>query len=227
MIDHLSALYELSANTGLTFIYCNYKETRATTTYIKLAVKQICRRMEHLPHQLQESYKKHYKNDSQPTIEELGSIFLAIALQFNSIFLVLDALDECTLDQRAELCTFFSDLVESNVHSTGGPLRSTTTFSFGSPKPTSTSRGVVKLFVTSRKEPDIARAFLLKSFPTIEIEAANVDSDIAVYTKAQIESRLKDGRLILQSMILKHKILTALTTKAGGMYVFSFIHYPK
>ena len=161
--------------------------------------------MKHLPQPLHEAYKKHYRNDSHPSSEELRSIFLAIARQFNSMFLVLDALDECTLDQRVEICKFFSEIVESNLSTT----------------PTSSNRGIVKLFVTSRKEPDIERVFQQQLFPKIEVEAAKVDRDIAIYVKAQIESRLEDGRLVLQNMELKEKILTALTTKAGGMYVFS------
>ena len=226
VIDHLSALYELSPHIGVTFIYCNYKESRPSTAYIRLAIKQICRRMQRLPHQLQEAYKKHNKNDSQPSSEELKSIFLTIALQFNSMFLVLDALDECTLDQRAELCSFFSDIIESHVD---GASRSTATSNSGSSDqdPLSTSRGIVKLFVTSRKEPDIERVFQQKSFPKIEIEAAKVNRDIAVYTEAQIESRSKDGRLSLNNMKLKNMILDALTTKAGGMYVFSCTYYIK
>ena len=211
MIDHLSALYELSTDTGVTFIYCSYKESRASEAYIKLAIKQICRRIKHLPPQLLEAYKAHYRNDSHPNYEELRSLFLAIVRQFNSMFLILDALDECTLDQREELCKFFSDIIESNISSTKA----------------TTQRGIVKLFVTSRKEPDIERIFQQKSFPRIEIEAAKVDSDIAVYVQAQIESRLKDGRLVLRNMALKDKILNALTTKAGGMYVFSCIYSMK
>ena len=195
MTDHLSALYELSTHTGVVFIYCNYKESRTSETYIKLAIKQICRRMKHLPHQLREAYEKHSKNDSHPSSEGLKSIFLAIAFQLHSMFFILDALDECTLDQRAELCKFFLDIIECT-------------------KKASNSRGIVKLFVTSRKEPDIER---LKSFPKIDIEATKVDSDIAIYTKAQIESRLEDGSLMLQNMSIKDKILGALTTKAGGL----------
>ena len=203
MIDHLSALHELSTDTGVTFIYCNYKEPRTPEAYIKLAMKQLCRRIKPLPQELQEMYRRHFKNASQPKSEELKSVFRTILLQFNSVFLVLDALDECTLDQREELCRFFSNIIESNTSTTSGR----------------TSRGIVKLFVTSRKEADIERVFQQNLFPTIEIEAVKVDSDIAIYTKAQIKSRLKDGRLILRNMALKNKILSTLTTKAGGMYV--------
>ena len=161
--------------------------------------------MQSLPPSLQLLYEKHYRGDSQPRYEELKSTFLAIAQQFDSIFLVLDALDECTPGQRTELCDFFSGIVELSVTST---------------VVTSTDHGNVKLFVTSRKEPDIERVFERKSFPTIEILAEKVDGDIKVYVQAQIEQRLQDGRLFLGNTALKDKILDTLTAKAGGMYVF-------
>lgn len=159
--------------------------------------------MQCLPPSLQQLYEKHYRGDSQPRYEELKVTFLAITQQFESIFLVLDALDECTPSQRAELCEFFSEIVELSVIST---------------PTTATNNGNVKLFVTSRKEPDIERVFMRKSFPKIEIQAEKIDHDIKVYVQAQIEQRLDDGRLDLGNMALKDKIFDALTTKAGGMY---------
>ena len=216
MIEHLSARYQLTTDTGMTFVYCNYKESRTTTTYIRLALKQLCRTMQSFPLELQQMYKLHHRNDSQPSYDELRNVFLAIIQQFDCIIFVLDALDECTFDQRKEICTFFSDIVEFNISSTSAH----TPASLGNRNPTSRT---VKLFVTSRKEPDIERVFKQKSFPKIEIEAAKVDSDIAVYVEAQIESRLQDHRLILRNIELKSKILTTLTAKAGGMYVFSCI----
>ena len=164
-------------------------------------MKQLCRRMRPFPPKLNEVYEQHYQSDSEPRFQELQDIFLTIVQQFNTIFLVLDALDECTPDQRKALCGFFAKIVESS---------------------TLTNHGLVKLFVASRKERDIEKAFTLKSFPTIEVEARKVNSDIELYVKAQIEKLLQDGSLTLNNIMLKEKILTALTTNAGGMYVFPF-----
>ena len=111
----------------------------------------------------------------------------------------LDALDECPLDQRKELCEFLLSIAQTSSTPT---------------------EGTVKLFVTSRRESDIERAFQQQSIPTIEVEAAKVDNDINVYVRAQIELRLENGSLRLRDMALKEKILNTLTTKAGGMYVF-------
>ena len=216
MVEYLSSLYQLSSNIGVTFVYCNYKEPRTPATYIRLAIKQLCRRMQYLPPKLQGVYEKHYRNDSQPNSSELQSIFLESAKYFNGIFMVLDALDECTADHRAELSEFFSNIIALSItsNSTLG----------GSTQPMS-PRGIVKLFVTSRKEPDIERVFRQRSFPTVEIEAKKVDRDIAIYVKAQMEQRIKDERLIIRKMILKDKILTTLTTQASGMYGFPNIYY--
>ena len=181
----------------MTFIYCSYKESRTTLTYIRLALKQLCRTMQSLPPELLQVYERHDANDSQPKYDELKTVFLAVLRQFGRIFLVLDALDECTLDQRKDLCEFILSITN-----------------------TTSTKGIVKLFIASRKEPDIEQAFQQKSTPTIEVEAAKVDSDIEAYVKAQIELRLQNGSLRLRNMALKDKIFSVLTTKAGGMYVF-------
>lgn len=169
--------------------------------------------MESLPPRVHEVCNKHKQNHSQPNLEELQNVLLAIAKHFNSVFLVLDALDECTLEQRTDLCEFFSNIVElSAAHQAESDVRTI--------QPPGTSPGVVKLLVTSRKEPDIERVFRQRSFPKVEIEAERVDCDIAIYVKAEIDQRIQDERLILRDLALKDRIFTTLTTKSGGMYVY-------
>ena len=169
-------------------------------TYMRLALKQLCRTMQSLPPELQAVYRCHDANDTQPTYEELRVVFLAIIQQFDRIFLVLDALDECTPGQREDLYKFILNSV--NTTSTG------------------TKQGIVKAFVTSRKDSDIERAFQRESISTVQIEAAKVNSDIEAYVKAQVELRLQNSSLRLRDMALVNNILNILTTKADGMYVF-------
>ena len=155
--------------------------------------------MQCLPPKLQEVYEHHYRNDSQLDYKELRNLFLAVMQQFGCVYFVVDALDECTPDEREGLCKFLLSITDIAS--------------------TSTSQETVKVFITSRRESDIERAFQQKGIPTIEIEATKVDSDIEVYVKAQIELRIQSGTLSIRNMELKDKILSALTTKAGGMYV--------
>ena len=141
------------------------------------------------------------------------------------MFLVLDALDECTREQRAELCEFFCEIIElsaapNSALSTHSTPASKIGYNVGNTQSARTSLGSIKLFVTSRKESDIERVFRQRSFPKVEIEAERVDHDIAIYVKAQLEQRIQDERLILRKQVLQDKILTTLTTKARGMCVF-------
>lgn len=208
MIEHLSTFYGLSKDTGLAFLYCTYKESRSPEDYIKLAMKQLCRRMPVSPPALEKIFLLHHKSNSQPSYVELGRVFSTIIHQFDNVFLILDALDECTLDQRTALCEFILDIAEPKV---------TPEDSQGLAEP----RGILKLFVTSRKEPDLEQAFLRNpTQTTIEIEPAKVDTDIEVFVKSQ----LQDGDLFLENMALEEKILTSLTTKPGGMYDLSSIN---
>ena len=146
--------------------------------------------MQLMPLQLQEVYQRHNSNDSQPSYDELQTIFLAIIQRFSRTFMVLDALDECSLVQRADLCEFILRLANTGR--------------------------IVKIFVISRKVLDIERFFQRKSIPKIEVEAAKVDRDIEVYVRAQIELLLQNSSLIGDTA-LKDKILSTLTAKAGGM----------
>ena len=161
--------------------------------------------MENLPTELLKLYARHFRNDSEPSLEELRALFIVVSQHFDRIFLTIDALDECSISQRQELCDFLKHIVNAPK-----PAK------IGSP-PKAEGSGTIKLFVTSRKEADIARAFGEAGFPRIEIEARKVDKDIEVYARAQIDQRLRDGRLVLQDIELKDKILDALIGKSGGM----------
>ena len=119
----------------------------------------------------------------------------------------MDALDECTLVQRKDLTKFILSIADTTSTSTG--------------------QEIVKFLVTSRKELDIEQSFQQKLIPTIEVETTKVNNDIKIYVGAQIELRLQDGRLSLRNMALKDKIFSALTTKAGGMYVFYIVYTDK
>jgi len=209
VVEHLSAQYELSEKTGVTFLYCNYKESREPATYIRLALKQLCRRMEDLPAELLKLYKRHFKNDSEPNLEELRTLFIAVSQQFDCVFLAVDALDECSIIQRRDLCDFLKHIV--NINASSKPAQTSAV------PPNAEGSGTIKLFVTSRREADIARAFGEANFPRIEIEARKVNKDIEVYARAQIDQRLQDGSLVLQDIELKDKILDALIGKSGGM----------
>lgn len=161
-------------------------------------IKQLSRRKEHLPNELEKIFDIYHKDFRKPGFPELEQLFLAVVKGFSQVFVVLDGLDECNLKQRKELLPFIQKAV--------------------------TRSGIVKLFVTSRKEADIERAFA--DVTTIQIEATKVDEDIKSYVGSELDRRLGDGSLKIKDPGLKKEILDALLSKAEGMYVKIPSYFP-
>ena len=159
---------------------------------MKVVIKQLSRRMDELPVELETLYDKHYRNASNPRYQELQKVLIRISECFEKVFFVLDALDECSKGQRDEIFEIFSDIVS----------------------PDNATCGNFKIFVTSRKELDIQRAF--EKFAVVEIEAKKVNKDIKSYVTSQLNQYTKDGTLDISDS-LKSKIITALVDKSGGM----------
>lgn len=113
--------------------------------------------------------------------------------------MVLDALDECDVKKRPEFLQFL--------------------------RKTITSGGTLKLFVASRKEEDIQRAF--SDVATIQIEATKVNKDIESYVKSELNRRVSDGSLRMRDPNLKEEIFNALVSKAEGMYVIALFSFFK
>lgn len=191
VIEEQSAQFQLSKNTGISFIYFHHKEQLPAATYVGVIIKQLCRRMKELPVELEAFYDSHYENASKPGYNELQGVLMPVLKYFERVFLVLDALDEYR-DQRKEFLEVLGNIVS----------------------PATTHRGNVKLFITSRKERDIERA--LETFPKIEIEAKKVDKDIEIYVTSQLQKHRRDGTLRIDDS-LERRILVALTSQGGGM----------
>ncbi|KAH7125709.1 ankyrin repeat-containing domain protein [Dendryphion nanum] len=81
----------------------------------------------------------------------------------------------------------------------------------------------VKVFVTSRREMDIVKAFEDRHIPTIPVLAENVAADIEAFARSKIK-RLRSGEhgkaLYIASDELEEKIAQTLAKKADGMFLW-------
>ncbi|OCL05705.1 ankyrin, partial [Glonium stellatum] len=111
---------------------------------------------------------------------------------------MVDALDECTEDERHQVIGFLTRLTCVLPHA--------------------------KVFITSRKETDIFEAFQQIKTPSIKIEAENVAEDISNFLHAEVK-RLRQGhngkRLYIASDHLEERIVTTLSEKAEGMFLWA------
>lgn len=122
--------------------------------------------------------------------------FVAVAAKYGEVFIVVDALDECAEEQlhRNKMIRFLDEIRKS--------LES------------------VKIFITSRREPDIVSAFNNAGTPMVLIEAKNTAPDIERYVKDEVQ-QLRQGRhgiqLYVSSEALAEEIVRTLVDKADGM----------
>ena len=77
----------------------------------------------------------------------------------------------------------------------------------------------IKTLLSSRDEPDIRR--YLSSYVPIRAEAQ--EADLRLFVGAEIETRIKKGRLRLGDISIKEQIMEALVEGADGMYAVCMI----
>ncbi|KAL9011958.1 MAG: hypothetical protein Q9180_009139, partial [Flavoplaca navasiana] len=84
---------------GVTAIYCNFKEREAQTPHNLLAgacAQLIQNSMQPLPDALMSLYKRHSISNTRPSWEEINRILLDVARSLHKVYVVVDAIDECS-----------------------------------------------------------------------------------------------------------------------------------
>lgn len=132
---------------------------------------QLSAQCSHLPESLQSAYSRSQNGQNQLTIEELTKLFRHTVKIFNSTYILLDALDECT--DWKDLLEFIEALVGWNI-------------------------STLHLLATSRRENDIATS--LEPLVTYQlcIQSALVDADIRVHILERLSNDPKLKRWSIQ-----------------------------
>ncbi|MCJ1378282.1 hypothetical protein MMC17_001379 [Xylographa soralifera] len=191
IIQHLKAKYD---DTCVAYYFFDFKDNAKQDVKGLLAslLTQTVGTFKSLPKPLLELFQRHKLRNPErptpPTIDELmGALIEVISLR-STIYIVIDALDECkqTGLLLETLCTIFSQL-----------------------------RSNCRLLCTSRAENEIQRVFQKQSIKNLQIQSAAVDHDVAVYVRAVLET---DDRLRAYRQGIKDLIATTLTNGAQGMF---------
>ena len=141
----------------------------------------------HLPNILQSAYTQSQSGQKQPTVEALKSILLETLKHYDHVYIIIDALDECTdRDNLLEWIKEFTDLKPDNLY----------------------------LLATSRKERDIDEALQQLVTCQLPIQNTSVDADIRLYILERISN---DPKLKKWPTSVQGEIEHALTVGAKGM----------
>ncbi|KAF1991001.1 purine and uridine phosphorylase [Aulographum hederae CBS 113979] len=135
-------------DTGIAFLFCNYKaQLDQSTPKLQAALlKQLVQGRPDLAALVERMYTKHLKRQSRPSIDELIQGLRSTCSSYTTVYIIIDALDECLKEDREYLIDVLRDLQASRN---------------------------VRLMYTSRFIPNITHTF--QSVLQIEVRASEED----------------------------------------------------
>jgi len=199
IIKHLEDYYEGSPVIAIAFFYFRFDdtETQSVDKMLCSLIKQICAQRPNTPESVK-SLQKYKLKDHRPDRKTLEDALIATIQNFNNVYIVLDALDECPSSngKRGELLK-----VLRQIHDQQSPN--------------------LHLICTSRRETDIERVLEYILSPTSEFNIdltarkENVDRDIALHIDETFRS---DETFCSWEAEWRDEARNALIEKADGMY---------
>ena len=157
-IEHL-LVRARSEDIGVAFLFCNYKAQAEQTCGMLLAtlLRQLLQNRPEAVSIVARMHDTHQRHNTRPSLDELQSALQAVCSTYTTVYIVVDALDEFTSQDRPRTA-FIEHLrrLQSSAH--------------------------VRLLFTSRFIPEIQDEFT--SDPRLEVKAS--DHDVRKYVSAQI-----------------------------------------
>lgn len=174
IIDRLQAHCMDDRKSALAYYYFDFNEPtkQKAANFLSSVIAQLCSQSSVLPDAVRRLYQRCNNGNQKPTSEDLLTALMGSLKEFEDVFVVADALDECPKDnnEREELLKILKVIhgwANSSLH----------------------------LLTTSRRETDIESALApLLCLSAISIGSAQVDADIKVYVKRELEALSKQKR---------------------------------
>lgn len=197
VIDHLLHRLDNRPNhEALAYFYCdrNNRDRREPISILRSFVRQLstAQRGNAIQPPLLQLYSQKQRTgfaSGKPTMRESEELLLQLIEIYPQTTLVLDALDECDRQTRTKLIEVFDNLLEKSTRP-------------------------VKIFISSRPEPDIKHRF--ECGPNVGIQATDNQDDISRFVSAEIDKHEKSRRRKL-STGLREEVVQTLLEKSQGM----------
>jgi len=190
VVNYLQA--NLENDVGLAFIYFNYKEQQTLTHVLGSLLQQLIRRQKRMSKEINALYGRCDDGKHTPTSGELATLLQSQSQFFSKLFIVLDALDECSYDATVELLLQLQKLQPS-----------------------------LRLLVTSRSHVgNVIQQLGFPDAKRLEIRAH--DEDIKKYLDKRIRIERHLGPWVTKSPDLGETIKEKIAEKAKGMSVHPY-----
>lgn len=149
VINDLHERFGPDPDIGVAYLFLNYKR-QAEQTMDKLTtslLKQILQQRPSSVTEIESLYKKHAQKKTRPTLSELQDALVTLSNQIPRVFILIDAVDECTMPGVSS--AFLREAIALQ------------------------SQRKISVFVTSRFLPEVTSLF--QGRPSIEIRATEGD----------------------------------------------------
>jgi hypothetical protein len=189
VVDYLLTLFKDDVNTGIAYLYCNFRRggDQKAEDLLASLLKQLTQGRSSLPDSVKSFHDKHKVEQTRPSFDEISGTLQSVAALYSRVFVIVDALDECQAND-GHRTRFLSEI-----------------FSFQ-------AKCGANLFATSRFIPEIKERF--KGSISLEISASN--EDVRRYLDGHMD-RLPG--FVRRSEELKDEVKTEIVKAVGGMYV--------
>jgi hypothetical protein len=146
-IDHLLDTAQNSSH-GVAYVYCNYKarEEQDVSNLLAAILKQLVQGQMSTVDHIERLHQKHAGRGTKPSLDEIYGALRDVLAPYQSVYIVVDALDECQEGTRHQFLAKLRDLQAIQD---------------------------VRLMATSRFIPDIEDA--LRGAPRLEVQASRED----------------------------------------------------
>ncbi|XP_014561714.1 hypothetical protein COCVIDRAFT_85693 [Bipolaris victoriae FI3] len=146
-IDHLLNTAQNTSH-GVAYVYCDYKarEEQDISNLLGAILKQLVQSQLSTADCLERLYLKHTNRGTKPSLDEIYSTLQDVVASYQSVYIVIDALDECHGGTRCQFLAKLRDLQATHD---------------------------VHLMATSRFISDIEDAF--STGPSLEVQASRED----------------------------------------------------
>ena len=186
VIDYLCNMIR-SVDTGIVYIYCNYKMQLDQTPVNLIAslLKQLLQQHGVVSDGLKTLYCHHVNHGTRPTLDEVFRMLQSEMNSYRQVFVVVDALDECAVENRSR-----QDLL-SKLY-------------------TLQTSHAINLMITSRSIPGITQEFQ----DCLELEVLAKEEDINKYIDGQMH-RL--AGCVIRNHDLQNIVKKGIVNAVGGM----------
>ncbi|KAL5089613.1 hypothetical protein Trisim1_005306 [Trichoderma cf. simile WF8] len=161
VVDHLAKIVKKDSAIGMAYIYCGFKQPKSqqtTRSLLSSVLKQLAGDRQTFPATTRILYEQHKAKQTHASQDELIADLKAVIELYSSVFIIIDALDECDLNA---MHGFISELFMLQKHCNAN------------------------IFATSRFIPEITEWFTQVGSSFLEIRAHA--SDIATYLDIEIK----------------------------------------